>query len=83
MLEAETIKLQNRQFIDNLAQLNKNSCQKHQLLSKCTLYSMASKPLKTNSNKVFKFSGLGAVTKILEYLREESMSKMYNVLFVH
>ena len=29
---------------------------------------MAAKPLHTNSNKVFKFSGLGAVTKIFEYL---------------
>lgn len=41
------------------------------MINKCTLYSSASKPLHTNSNKVFKFSGLGAVTKILEYLFKE------------
>lgn len=35
-----------------------------------TWYSRASNPLKTNSNKVFKFSGLGEVTKILEYLKK-------------
>lgn len=29
---------------------------------------MASKPLNMNSNNVFKFSGLGAVTKMFEYL---------------
>lgn len=33
-----------------------------------TLYSIALKPLQTNSNNVFKFSGLGAVTKTFEYL---------------
>lgn len=31
-----------------------------------------SNPLQINSNRVFKFSGLGAVTKILEYLKEMS-----------
>lgn len=36
---------------------------------KITWYSRASNPLNINSNKVFKFSGLGAVTKILEYLK--------------
>ena len=33
-----------------------------------TWYSNASNPLKTNSNNVRRFSGLGAVTKMLEYL---------------
>lgn len=37
---------------------------------KITWYSRASNPLNINSNKVFKFSGLGAVTKILEYLKQ-------------
>lgn len=32
-----------------------------------------------NSNNVFKFSGLGAVTKIFEYLCEVSMSEVYSV----
>jgi hypothetical protein len=34
----------------------------------CTLYSIASNPLHMNSNKVFTFSGLGAVINIFEYL---------------
>ena len=39
-----------------------------------TWYSRASKPLNTNSNMVFRFSGLGAVTKILEYLKGSTFS---------
>lgn len=33
----------------------------------CSWYSRASNPLNTNSKNVFKFSGLGLVTKMFEY----------------
>lgn len=37
-----------------------------------TLYSSISNPLQTNSNNVLTFSGVGAVTNILEYLQRSS-----------
>jgi len=37
-----------------------------------TWYSKASNPLKMNSNIVLRFSGLGAVTKMLAYLQGDS-----------
>lgn len=39
---------------------------------KSTLYSSALIPLQTNSNRVLRFSGLGAVTNIFEYLKNNA-----------
>ena len=52
-----------------------------------TLHSRASKPLQINSNKVFKFSRLGAVTKILDYLSIEvscqNLTMVNKQIFIH
>ncbi len=40
---------------------------------KPTWNSKQSNPMKTNSNNVLRFSGLGDVTKIFEYLKQENV----------
>ena len=45
-----------------------------------TWNSNASNPLKTNSNSVFKFSGLGEVINMLEYLHVKKKTRDIGIL---